>query len=187
VSDDEEAVYPDKPAVPARVWIGGPGLVDDDDQRLLLSAFSDCGAAADDVEVIPARRESTATALTWLVLAALPLQAFLSALGGKLADDAHGRLLAAVKRVAERYEAVRRGRTGPAAAKVTGDAAAPSPVPLILMDSGSKVKIIIEADLPAEAVSLLVALDLSQFKIGPVHFDKAAGRWRAELDEGADR
>lgn len=55
------------------------------------------------------------------------------------------------------------------------------------MDSGSKVKIVIEADLPAEAISLLAALDLSQFKIGPVHFDKAAGRWRAELDEGADR
>jgi hypothetical protein len=199
VSDDEEDVHPDKPAVPARVWIGGPSLVDDDDQRLLLSALADCGAAAGDVEVIPARRESTATALTWLVLAALPLQAFLSALGEKLADDAHGRLLAAIKRVAERYEAARRGQTGRAVAQATGDTAADladtlgdsppiaSPAPLILMDSGSKVKIVIEADLPAEAISLLVGLDLSQFKIGPVHFDKAAGRWRAELDEGADR
>jgi hypothetical protein len=55
------------------------------------------------------------------------------------------------------------------------------------MDSGSRLKIIIEGDLPAEAISRLVALDLRQFRIGPLHYDKAAGRWRSELDEAAGR
>jgi hypothetical protein len=201
VNAAEEIAYPDAGAVPTRVWAGEPGLLTDDDQRLLLSALAACGAVAAGVEVIPARRGDAATTLTWIVLAALPLQAFLSGLGEKLADDAHDRMLAAVKQVAERYAAVRRGRAGRAAAVAPGDSAAAadpagalgdsrSPVsraPLVLMDSGSRLKIIIEADLPAEAISRLAALDLSQFRIGPLHYDKAAGRWRSELDEAAGR
>lgn len=194
----EQAADPAGVAMPARVWVGGPGLLTDDDQRLLLSALAACGAAAARVEVISPRRND-ATTLTWVVLAALPLQAFLSVLGEKLADDAHDRLLAAVRQVADRYEAIRRGRAGRAVAVAAGDGEAgpagaggdsrspASPMPLVLMDSDSRLKIVIEADLPAESIGPLVALDLSQFKIGPVHYDKAAGRWRSELDEAARR
>jgi hypothetical protein len=181
--------------MPARVWVGEPGLLTDDDQRLLLSALAACGAAAPRVEVIPPRRNDAAT-LTWVVLAALPLQAFLSVLGEKLAGDAHDRLLAAARQVADRYEAIRRGRAGRAVAVAAGDGEAGpagtvgdtrSPAPLVLMDSDSRLRIVIEADLPAEAIGPLVALDLSQFRIGPLHYDKAAGRWRSELDEAARR
>jgi hypothetical protein len=202
VNAAEEVAYPDRRAVPTRVWVSEPGLLTDDDQRLLLRALAACGAAAASVEVIPVRRGDATTTLTWVVLAALPLQGFLSVLGEKLADDAHDRLLAASKQVAERYEAIRRGRPGRAVladAVAPGDSAADSagppsdsrsPVsraPLVLMDSGSRLQIVIEADLPAEAISLLVALDLSQFRIGPLHYDKAAGHWRSELDEAAGR
>jgi hypothetical protein len=190
-------------ALPARVWVGEPGLLTDDDQQLVLSALAACGATAGSVEVISATRSDTATTLAWVVLAAVPLQGFLSVLGEKLADDAHGRLLAAVKLVAERYKALRRGRPGQTEAEESGDTAAvdpldppsdthslvapASPAPLILMDRSSRLKIVIEADLPVEAVRSLVALDLSQFTIGPLHYDRAANRWRSELDEAAGR
>jgi hypothetical protein len=77
VNAAEGIAYPDEGAVPTRVWVGEPGLLTDDDQRLLLSALAACGAVAAGVEVIPARRGDAATTLTWIVLAALPLQAFL--------------------------------------------------------------------------------------------------------------
>ena len=157
-----------------------PGLLTDDDQRLLLSALAAGGATAGPIETLDTPKADAAT-LTWLVLAALPLQAFLSGLGETLAGDAHVRLLAAVKQVAGRYAAARRRRAGPADAV----AASPSPAPLVLMDSDSRLRIVIEADLPAEAIGLLVALDLSKFRVGPLHYDKAAGRWRSELDEAA--
>ena len=176
-------------ALPARVWVGEPGLLTDEDQQLLLSALAACGATATSVEVIRATRSDTATTLAWVVLAAVPLQGFLSALGEKLADDAHDRLLAAVKLVAERYKALRRGRVGQTEAlNPPSDPHFPAaPAPLILMDRSSRLKIVIEADLPVEAIRSLVALDLSQFTIGPVHYDRAANRWRSELDEAAGR
>jgi hypothetical protein len=199
VNAAEQIADPAGPAVAARVWVGQPGLLTNDDERLLLSALAACGATAATVEVIDARRGDAPT-LAWMVLAALPLQAFLSVLGEKLADDAHDRLLAAVRQVAGRYQAIRRGRSGhagavtagdgqagPSPGAATGSASPASPAPLVLMDSGSRLQIVIEADLPAEAISPLVALDLSQFRIGPLHYDKAAGRWRSELDEAAGR
>ncbi|HUN38606.1 MAG TPA: hypothetical protein VMU95_41985 [Trebonia sp.] len=176
-------------ARPARVWVSVAGLLTDDDQRLVLSALAARGATAATIETLDSRRNDAAT-LTWVVLAALPLQAFLSGLGETLADDAHERLAAAVKRVADRYEARRgrRGGQGDAAAGDSGLAAVPrSPAPLVLIDSDSRLEIVIEADLPAEAIGSLVALDLSPFTIGPLHYDRAAGRWRSELDEAARR
>jgi hypothetical protein len=55
------------------------------------------------------------------------------------------------------------------------------------MDGASRLKIVIEADLPVEAIGPLVALNLSRFTIGPLHCDRAANRWRSELDEAEDR
>jgi hypothetical protein len=39
--------------------------------------------------------------------------------------------------------------------------------------------VVLEADLPAEAYEALVALDLSVFRQGPVHYDRQRGRWRS--------
>lgn len=195
----EQLADPAGIALPARVWLGEPGLLTDDDQEVLLSALAACGATAASVDVVHFMRSDTATALAWIVLAAVPLQGFLAALGEKLADDAHGHLLAAVKLVAERYKTVRRGRPGQAGAVEAGDTALDTldassdprspaaPAPLILMDGDSRLKIVIEADLPAEAIRSLVTIDLSQFTIGPLHYDRAANRWRSELDEAAGR
>jgi hypothetical protein len=36
--------------------------------------------------------------------------------------------------------------------------------------------VVLEADLPAEAYEALVALDLSVFRQGPVHYDRQRGR-----------
>jgi hypothetical protein len=55
----------------------------------------------------------------------------------------------------------------------------------VLLDRGTGRQIVLEADLPAEAYRQLTALDLSQFSTGPVHYDLARGRRRAELDETA--
>jgi hypothetical protein len=45
--------------------------------------------------------------------------------------------------------------------------------------------LVLEADLPGDAYSKLMALDLSQFSIGPLHYDQARHCWRSELDEAA--
>ncbi|MDQ3055753.1 MAG: hypothetical protein M3R66_18645, partial [Actinomycetota bacterium] len=48
-------------------------------------------------------------------------------------------------------------------------------------------QVVLEADLPAEAYEALVALDLSAFRQGPVHYDRQRGRWRSEPDEWQQR
>lgn len=47
------------------------------------------------------------------------------------------------------------------------------------------LRIVLEADLPQGAYEQLAALDLSRFTVGPLHYDRALGRWRSELDEAA--
>jgi hypothetical protein len=54
---------------------------------------------------------------------------------------------------------------------------------LVLQHSATRLQIVLEADLPAEAYQALVTLDLSAFRQGPVHYDRQRGRWRSELDE----
>jgi hypothetical protein len=157
----------------AQVILGSPGILAEPDERLLLDVLAGCGASTQ-LETIPVRRGES-TALTWIVLAVLPLQAFLAALGSKMADDAYAQLRTLVKRLAA-------GRRPPA-----GDGASPAqpPAPLVLLDRGTGLRIVLEADLPAAAYRQLTALDLSQFGTGPVHYDLARGRWRSELDEAA--
>ena len=112
-------------------------------------------------------------ALTWIVLAVLPLQAFLAALGSKQADDGYAQVRALVKRLA--------GRRQQAARQPGGR----PPAPLVLMDCGTGLRIVLNADLPAAAYRQLTALDLSQYRTGPLHYDLARGSWRSELDEAA--
>lgn len=159
----------------AQVILGGPGRLAGPDERLLLDVLAGCGASTQ-VQATPAHRGESA-ALTWIVLAVLPLQAFLAALGSKLADDGYAQIRTLVKRLAA-------GRHQPPDPGPAGRSAGP-PAPLVLLDRGTGLQIVLEADLPAEAYRQLTALDLSQFSTGPVHYDLARGRWRAELDETA--
>jgi hypothetical protein len=104
--------------------------------------------------------------LQWLVLATLPLHALLSGLGSAAAQD----LAQGLKRLV--------GRVLGALHK-TGIA----PQVLVLQDAATRLQVVLEADLPAEAYQALVALDLSAFRQGPVHYDRQRGKWRSELDE----
>jgi hypothetical protein len=100
--------------------------------------------------------------LTWLMLAALPLQAFLSGIGAEAVKD----LYAKAKRLAPSKRGTKDHR-----------------VPLVLQDTRTELKIVLEIDLPAEAIRQLVGLDLRGYRIGPLHYDKQQKKWRSELDE----
>jgi hypothetical protein len=108
--------------------------------------------------------------LPWLVLLALPVQAFLSGLGAAAVEDSWRALRALVHRAAHR-----RAPTG----------GAPLPRPLVLHDQPSGLRIVLEPELPVEAYEQLLALDLTRYRHGPLHYDRALGRWRSELDEAA--
>lgn len=103
--------------------------------------------------------------LQWLVLASLPLQAFLSGLGAEAVTVLKG----LVRRLA------RRGESAPDQV----------PRPLVLHDERTGLRIVLEADLPPGAYEQLTALDLSGFAVGPLHYDRARAMWRSELDEAA--
>jgi hypothetical protein len=132
-------------------------------ERLLVDALAQLGVTAR-TRVVPARRG--VEQLGWLVLASLPLQAFLTELGTSVADEAVQALRSLVRRLLHRDP--------------------PSPGdqrPMVLRDAATGLQVVLEPDLPDEAFRELVGLDLSQFRLGPVHFDRHRGRWRSELDE----
>jgi hypothetical protein len=108
------------------------------------------------------------------VLAALPLQAFLSGLGNEAVTDAYRGLKALVARI----------RPG-GSRSARDDIGAGEAVPLVLQDPGTRLRIVLEADLPEEAYAQLTRLDLTAFRVGPLHYDRALGRWRSPLDEAA--
>ncbi|MDX2523355.1 hypothetical protein ACSCB1_11245 [Streptomyces europaeiscabiei] len=136
-------------------------------QRELTERFQDLGLPVVRVRRVLAHRGSAE--LQWLVLAALPLQAFLSGLGGEAVKDGYRVLKDLVGRL------VRPGATGEDTA----------PRPLVLQDEHSGLKIVLEPGLPQEAYEQLTVLDLTRFSVGPLHYDRALGRWRSELDEAA--
>lgn len=135
-------------------------------QAVLVEALSALGASAQ-IRLLPPRRG--VGELQWLVLASLPLQAFLSGIGGKIADDAYQGFQNAVRKL------LRPGH--PAMQSATR--------PMVLQDATSGLRIILDYDLPPEGYQQLLALDLSLFRAGPVHYDRAGRRWRSELDEAA--
>ncbi|ARX87202.1 hypothetical protein SMD44_06683 [Streptomyces alboflavus] len=107
--------------------------------------------------------------LPWLVLVSLPLQAFLGGLGAEAVRDAYASFKGVVRRAAGRGAA--------------GDDGVPRP--LVLQDDRSGLSVVLEPDLPAEAHEQLLGLDLTTFRMGPLHYDRRLGRWRSELDEAA--
>lgn len=104
--------------------------------------------------------------LPWLVLATLPLQTFLTGLGVIMAEDVTRRMKHLVGRI------LRARRTHPSATRL-----------LVLQDAATGLQVVLEPELPAEAYQALLALDLSQFRHGPLHYDRRLARWRSELDE----
>ncbi len=58
---------------------------------------------------------------------------------------------------------------------------------MVLQDVTSGLQIVLDQDLPAEGYQQLLTLDLSRFRLGPVHYDRIQQRWRSELDEAQTR
>jgi hypothetical protein len=129
------------------------------DGELIAGTMRTLGISAR-VTVIPPRRGGD---LQWLILAALPLQAFLSGIGGRFAEDAYTYLRDAARTLLHQEQ--------------------PAARPMVLQDTASGLQIILEHDLPSKAYEQLLGLDLSSFRLGPVHYDRAEERWRSELNE----
>ncbi|HEX2298508.1 MAG TPA: hypothetical protein VHH34_08335 [Pseudonocardiaceae bacterium] len=151
----------DPPQLAADILVGPE--VPADQEAEIVDAFRAVDVTAR-TRVVPTRRG--AEGLPWLVLATLPLQAFLTGLGVVMAEDVTKRLKGLVARV------LRPRRTHPPAAQL-----------LVLQDAVTRLQVVLEPDLPAEAYQALLALDLSQFRHGPLHYDRQLARWRSELDE----
>ncbi|WP_405868194.1 MULTISPECIES: hypothetical protein [unclassified Streptomyces] len=135
-------------------------------ERELTSGFRELGAPA--VRVRRTVDHRGPAELQWLVLASLPLQAFLSGLGGEAVKDGYRAFKDLVGRLTQH-----------------GAPPVQAPRPLVLQDERSGLRIVLEADLPQGAYEQLAVLDLSRFAVGPLHYDRAHGRWRSELDEAA--
>jgi hypothetical protein len=138
-----------------------------EEEQAIVEAFRALGVAAR-ARMVPTRR--SLEQLQWLVLAALPLHAFLSELGSAAAQDA----AQCLKRLVGRVVGTKR-------------ATASSEQVLVLQDAVTRLQVVLEADLPLEAYQALVALDLSVFRQGPVHYDRQRGKWHSELDECQQR
>jgi hypothetical protein len=144
-----------------------PVEVPPEQERAIVEAFHAIGVSAR-ARVIPRRRG--VGDLQWLVLAALPLQAFLGSLGSEAAKGT----LEGLKRL---VAVVAGGRPEPAR---------PDQV-LVLEDPTSRLQVVLEADLPTDAYRQLIGLDLSTIRQGPLHYDRLHSRWRSELDEWRQR
>src|ERR1700754_4531767 len=94
--------------------------------------------------------------LGWLVLAGLPLSAFLSTLGTKLAEDGYAGLHDLVARVARHGH----GSGAPA---------------LVLEDDDAGTVVVLDDDLPDDSYRMLVELDLSGHAGVTLRYDAAGG------------
>ncbi|WP_409469479.1 hypothetical protein [Streptomyces sp. HC307] len=137
----------------------------------LVEALTSLGFAVR-ARAVPTRRP--VEQLAWIMLIALPLQAFLSALGSKLAEDTHQFLRNAIAKVGRRDS----GTSEPSAETVG---------PVVLQDPATGLQIILGPHLDEEAYRKLRALDLSQYTHGPVRYDTAEGRWLSDIDEATRR
>jgi hypothetical protein len=156
----------DASSLPADIFVDAHLAPEVED--IAVRALAALGVSAR-VRVLSPRRGTSE--LQWVILAALPLQAFLTGIGTKIADDAYKGF----------QEAVRKLRRQEPADKL------PDPPPMVLQDSASGLRIVLDHDLPADGYQQLLALDVSQYRLGPVHYDRAQRRWRSELDEATPR
>jgi hypothetical protein len=145
------------------------GQIPADEERTLVDALAVLGVRTH-ARVVPPRRGLGE--LHWLLLVSLPLQAFLTGVGSKLAEDAYQGFQRAVGRLLGHDQE---------------QPADEQPRPMVLQDRASGLQVILEADLPDAAYQQLVALDLARFQLGPLHYDRQQRRWRSELDEARAR
>ena len=151
----------DPPQLAADVLVSSE--VSAEHEAVIVDAFRAVDVTAR-TRMVPTRRG--VAELSWLVLATLPLQAFLTGLGVVMAEDATQRM----KRLVGRVLPTRRAHP-------------PTSRLLVLQDAVTRLQVVLEPDLSAEAYQALLTLDLSQFRHGPLHYDRQLGRWRSELDE----
>lgn len=139
---------------------------------------------------LPARRPIEQ--LAWAVLVVLPLQAFLTALGGKAGEDAHHGLSNAVRKVLRRASEAEPTTgpstepTGESEAEPLADAPTTSPT-VVLQDPATGIQIILGPHLDDTAYRALRALDLTGITQGPVRYDTAEARWLSDVDEATSR
>ncbi len=157
--------------LPARVMVA-PDVGADE----LASAFAETGLTAD-IRSAPTVRG--AETITWAAIVMLPLGSFLDVLAKDYAKHAAEPLKRLVRRI------VAAARREPVAESPSRPATAPEPRPLVLEDERTGLQVVLEADLPADAYRSLTELDLSTFRHGPVHYDRALMRWRSIADEVA--
>jgi hypothetical protein len=132
------------------------------DEYDVVDAFATMDVAAT-TRLVPTQR--TLNGAEWFILALLPLQAFLSGLGSKLAEDVYHGLKDVVGRILRRSNPERRERA------------------LVLQDTATGLQVVLEPDLPTEAYRRLVELDLSAFRHGPVRYDRSRSTWRCNPTE----
>jgi hypothetical protein len=150
------------PALQADVFVSDTQLPMDQ-EKLLVDGLALVGVTSR-VRVVPVRRGLDQ--LNWLLLVALPLQGFLTAVGGQLAQDAYREFTKRVRRLLGR-----------------GEQKAGKSRPVVFQDTATGVQVVLEPGIPEEGYQQLLSLDLSQFRLGPVHYDVGQRRWRSELDE----
>ncbi|MFK4065637.1 hypothetical protein [Streptomyces sp. NPDC029674] len=145
----------------------------------LVAAFDGLGAPP--VRVRRTLDHRGAADVPWIVLASLPLQAFLSGLGAEAVKDAYEAFKGLVRRTARPASSPGAGALGEAPEAPPAREARP----MVLRDAVTGLDVVLEPDLPAEAYETLTTLDLSDFTMGPLHYDRALSRWRSVLDEAA--
>jgi hypothetical protein len=128
------------------------------DEHDVIEAFATAGVAAT-IRLAPAQRSLNGA--EWLVLAVLPLHAFLSGLGSNLAEDLYQGLKDVVGRILRRSKPGRHKRA------------------LVLQDTATGLQVVLEPDLPIEAYRELVALDLSAFHVGTVRYNRSRNAWQS--------
>jgi hypothetical protein len=106
----------------------------------------------------------------WMVLAALPLTAFLTALGAEAGKEAFQRL----KKLVKDIHAARSASKLP-------------PGNILLEDNSTHIQIVLSLNLPDEAYEKLLQLDPSAFRQGPIHYDTERRRWYSTMDEMIER
>ncbi|MFJ2160362.1 hypothetical protein [Streptomyces sp. NPDC087856] len=161
-----------------------------DQEAPLVEELDVLGFTVRAARALPARRPIEQ--LAWAVLVVLPLQAFLTALGGKAGEDAHHGLSNAVRKVLRRASEAEPSTgpstepTGESEAEPLADAPTTSPT-VVLQDPATGIQIILGPHLDDTAYRALRALDLTGITQGPVRYDTAEARWLSDVDEATSR
>jgi hypothetical protein len=129
----------------------------------LKQALSELGFVPTAKELPTVRGVDTLNAMALMMI---PLHAFLSATGYKLAAEAYPKFKNGIRRILNRQSPT-----------------ATTPQPLVVQDTATGIRIVMERDLPDEAYEELRKIDLTKFRHGPVDWDPTRHRWRSLTDE----